>query len=226
MSPADASRAARYRLIVFDWDGTLVDSTATIATSIQWACRDLGYPEPDDRAARYVIGLGLGDAIRHVAPALAEADFRLLSERYRHHYLAREPEIPLFAGVVEMLDELRDAGCLLGIATGKTRKGLDRALTATGLTAHFQATRCADEGAPKPRPDMLLHLMSSLEVEPEETLMIGDTTHDIELARNAGVDAVAAAYGAHGAADLAVASPLAVVASVGELRRWLISGSR
>ncbi len=218
------SRVARYRLFVFDWDGTLADSTAIIAASIQSACRDIGYPEPDDRAARHVIGLGLGDAIRHVAPTLAQADIRLLAERYRHHYLAREPEITLFGGVVEMLDELCTAGHLLGIATGKTRKGLDRALTSAGLAARFQATRCADEGAPKPHPEMLLYLMSSLDVGPQETLMIGDTTHDVELARNAGVAAIAVAYGAHEAADLAVASPLAVVASVGELRERLRDG--
>src|SRR5512134_2594362 len=212
---------ARYRLVVFDWDGTLVDSTSLIATSIQEACRDVGHPVPSEEDARYVIGLGLAEAMRHVAPGLVEARFRELSERYRHHYLAREPQIPLFRGAVELIDELRARGYRLGIATGKSRRGLDRALAATGLASRFDATRCADEGRSKPHPDMLLHLMDRLGVRPEETVMVGDTTHDVALARNAGADAVAVACGAHARAALDASGALATIASVLDLRDWL-----
>ncbi len=211
----------RYRFVVFDWDGTLADSTAIIAGALQAACRDIGEPVPDDTAARFVIGLGLGDALRQVAPQLPPARYPELSARYREHYLARDPDIPLFAGARELVAGLDAAGYLLGIATGKTRTGLDRSLTQQSLAHHFVATRCADEGFPKPNPDMLLHLMDRVGAAPGETLMIGDTTHDLDLARNAGVAAVAVAYGAHGHEGLAAGAPLATVHSVRELARWL-----
>jgi len=217
--------ARQFRFVVFDWDGTLADSTALIAAAIQQACRDIGEPPPDDTTARYVIGLGLADALAHVAPGLAPERHRDLAMRYRHHYLTGDPQIPLFSGVREMLDELDGAGLLLGVATGKTRVGLNRALEQQRLGNRFVATRCADEGFPKPNPDMLLHLMDRVGVEPRETLMIGDTTHDVELARNAGVAAVAVSYGAHASAGLAQCSPLAVLHSIEELRRWLQSNT-
>src|SRR6266404_5267140 len=215
------SAPRRFRLLVFDWDGTLADSTTIIAEAIQRACRDLDLPPPDDVAARFVIGLGLADALRHVAPTLPAADYPRLSERYRHHYISREPEITLFAGAREMLDELDARGFLLAIATGKARAGLTRALVQQRLEHRFIASRCADEGFPKPHPDMLLNLMDCCGVDAVETLMIGDTTHDLELARNAGARAVAVTYGAHTLAGLADLSPLATVASVAELASWL-----
>src|SRR5208283_421621 len=210
-----------FRLLVFDWDGTLADSTAIIANAIQQACRDLELPTPDEGRARFVIGLGLTDALRHVAPGLPAADYPRLSERYRHHYLARDPEIPLFAGARELLDELDARGFLLAVATGKTRVGLTRALQRQRLAHRFVATRCADEGLPKPHPDMLLALMERCGATPDETLMIGDTTHDLELARNAGASAVAVTYGEHPSAGLEGMSPLATLASIGELAAWL-----
>ena len=211
----------RFRLLAFDWDGTLADSTSIIAGALQQACRDLGLPAPDDLAARYVIGLGLIDAIRHVAPTLPADDYVRLSERYRFHYFARDAEIPLFAGAREMLDELDARGFLLAIATGKSRAGLSHALRQHGLSGCFVASRCADEGFPKPHPDMLLALMDSVGVAAPETLMIGDTTHDLELARNAGVAAIAVSYGAHRPDGLAGLSPLATLHSIAELRSWL-----
>lgn len=215
----------RFRLLVFDWDGTLADSTAIIAGAIQQACIDLGLPVPDDAAARYVIGLGLADALRHVAPTLPTAEHPRLSERYREHYLARDPEIPLFAGAREMLAELDGRGFLLAIATGKSRVGLARALALQGVADRFVASRCGDEGFPKPHPDMLLALMERCGTEPAETLMIGDTTHDLELARNAGASAVAVTYGAHPAEGLAGLSPLATLSSMAELRAWLAANA-
>ncbi len=214
-------QARRFRLVVFDWDGTLVDSTAMIGSAIQSACRDLGEAIPDDQAARFVIGLGLADAIRMVAPALPADRHAEFAARYRKHYLHRERDIPLFDGVHELLSELVKANYLLAIATGKSRFGLDRALERSGVAHRFHATRCADEGKPKPHPEMLLHLMDCLGVVPQETLMIGDTTHDLELARNAGVAALAVAYGAHRGDGLARCEPLAIVDSIDELRRWL-----
>ncbi|HTS20219.1 MAG TPA: HAD-IA family hydrolase [Casimicrobiaceae bacterium] len=221
MPQPSPQRTPRFRLLVFDWDGTLADSTAIIASAIQKACFDLGLPVPAEAAARYVIGLGLADALRHVAPALAAEDYPRLSERYRQHYLARDPEIPLFGGAREMLDELDARGHLLAIATGKSRVGLARALASQRLEHRFSASRCGDEGFPKPHPDMLFALMERCGVEAAETLMIGDTSHDLELARNAGASAVAVSYGAHGADGLAALSPLAMVASIAELRAWL-----
>jgi phosphoglycolate phosphatase len=211
----------RFRFVVFDWDGTLSDSTAIIAHSLQQACRDLGEPMPDDIDARFVIGLGLADAIRHVAPGLPRGRHSDLAARYRHHYLARDEGISLYAGVQEMLAELDAAGFVLGLATGKTRAGLARALAQHPIGKHFAVTRCADEGLPKPHPGMLLHLMEQVGAEPRETLMIGDTTHDLELARNAGAAALAVAYGAHAPAGLQRQRPLATVHSVAELRTWL-----
>lgn len=211
----------RFGLIVFDWDGTLADSTTPIAEALQHACRDLGLPVPDDVAARHVIGLGLSDAMKHVAPALSPERYPEMGAHYRRHYLEREAAIPLFAGVRELLDELDAAGYLLGVATGKTRAGLARVLEKNGLRGLFHATRCADEGLPKPHPDMLLHLMERLEVEPWQTLMIGDTTHDLELAQGAGASALAVAYGAHPVTELARLEPVATVHSVTELRAWL-----
>ena len=211
----------RFRLIVFDWDGTLVDSTAIIARAIQLACRDVGEPAPDDARARYVIGLGLADALRHVAPGLPKERHGELASAYRTHYLGQENAIPLFAGAADLLCELQAAGHLLAIATGKTRKGLDRALTQQGVARRFVASRCADEGPAKPDPAMLLHLMERVGASRDKTLMIGDTTHDLELAQRAGASSVAVAYGAHTADGFARFAPLATVYSVAELGGWL-----
>jgi phosphoglycolate phosphatase len=211
----------RFRALVFDWDGTLADSTMLIAGALQNACVALGRPCPSEADARYVIGLGLADALAHVAPGLSADEQRALSAHYRRHYLDGEAAIPLFDGASALLEELDAAGFLLGVATGKTRAGLDRAIAAQRLVGRFHATRCADEGFPKPHPDMLLALMDRLGVQPAETLMIGDTTHDLDLARNAGAHAVAVAYGAHDVAGLESRAPLALVHSIAELKAWL-----
>jgi phosphoglycolate phosphatase len=210
-----------YDLVIFDWDGTLMDSTKVIASSLQSACADVGVPVPSERDALYVIGLNLVDSFNHVAPDLDEEGRKRLSERYRHHFLAREGEMPLYDGVVEMLSDLHAKGVRLAVATGKARRGLDRVLDATGLRRWFEATRCADEGFAKPHPGMLLMLMDITGVEPQRALMVGDTTHDLELAANAGVDAVAVSYGAHDAALLGTRPAKARCASVQELHRWL-----
>jgi len=216
-----AERPRRFRLLVFDWDGTIADSTALIVGCLKGACADLGLPVPPDVDAHHVIGLGLVDAVRHVAPTLPRERYDELSAAYRARYLAEDDEIVLFDGVREMLIELETSGHLLAIATGKSRAGLARALAQQGLADRFAATRCGDEGFPKPHPDMLLALMDRTGTGASETLMIGDTTHDLELARNAGVAALALTHGAHRLDALARLAPLATLASIAELRRWL-----
>lgn len=211
----------RFELVVFDWDGTLMDSAAMIVDSVQSAARDLGLTPPADERARHIIGLGLVDALRHAMPDLPEAQYGALVERYRHHYLSRDHELALFAGAEIVVRELSAAGRRLGVATGKSRKGLDRALASTGLDNCFHATRCADECHSKPHPQMLEELMDELAVLPEATLMIGDTTHDLLMAKNAGVAAVAVSYGAHPRQALEQAGPLYCAASVAELAAWL-----
>ena len=176
---------------------------------------------PDDVTARYVIGLGLAGAARHAVPELEPAEYPRLSEAYRTHLLRRQHEVLLFDGVPELLHELSAQSYLLAIATGKSRAGLNEALARSGLTNLFNATRCADEDQPKPHPAMLQRLMSDLVQLPDRTLMIGDTTHDVELARNAGTDALAVSYGAHDAASLACCGCLDTLHSVADLRAWL-----
>lgn len=225
MAPAGTPSAPSYELVVFDWDGTLMDSTTLIAWCIREACRDLGLEVPAESDARYVIGLGLRDSLDHVAPSLDEAGRARLAARYRDLYLAREHEAPLYPGVPELLADLKGRGRRLAVATGKARRGLERALDATGLRSWFDATRCADEGFAKPHPDMLLALLERTGVAPGRTVMIGDTTHDLELAANAGVDAVAVLYGAHDAALLETRPARARLASVAELHRWLLASA-
>ncbi len=216
-------KTRRFDLLVFDWDGTLADSTTIIAEALQRACRDMGCAVPADVDARYVIGLGLADALRHVAPHLAVEHHPRLSSYYREHYLAREPEIPLFRGARELLAEMRARGHRLAIATGKNRQGLDRTLARHDLAGAFDATRCADEGRPKPHPDMLDHLLDHFGTARRRALMIGDTTHDLEMAESAGVSSVAMTHGAHEADRFAATRTIARFDDLAQLRAWLES---
>jgi len=210
----------RYRLLVFDWDGTIIDSATTIAQCIRLAAGDLGLEVPTVEQARHVIGLGLHDALRAAVPGLAAERTADFVARYREHFRAREEEMGLFGGMRELVAALSEKR-MLGIATGKSRRGLDRALDATGLRPYFRASRCADETNPKPDPAMLRELIQELDVALESALMIGDTSHDMEMARAAGVDALAVAYGAHPEQGLRACAPRDCVASVAELREWL-----
>jgi phosphoglycolate phosphatase len=207
-------------LLIFDWDGTIIDSASAIAQCIRLAAADLGLQVPSEAQAKHVIGLGLHDALRGTVPDLPPARMPEFVERYREHFRAREDEMGLFAGMRELIADL-SAGRTLGIATGKSRRGLDRALDATGLRPYFHASRCADETRPKPDPAMLHELIAELGVAAENALMIGDTSHDLEMARAAGVDALAVTYGAHPAEGLIDFGPRGCVGSVAELGRWL-----
>ncbi|HEX4511201.1 MAG TPA: HAD-IA family hydrolase [Burkholderiaceae bacterium] len=218
---SDPPRPRRFDLVVFDWDGTLYDSTAAIVQSIQAAASDLGLEPPDDQRAAFVIGLGLRAALEHAVPGLAPERYPLMAERYRHHYFARRNDLALFPGVLDMLHALRRRNHWLAVATGKSRSGLDEALATVELRGVFDATRTADETASKPDPRMLHELMRELGTEPERTLMVGDTTHDLLLAAHAGAASVAVSYGAHAHEDFAEHRPLHVARDVAELADWL-----
>ena len=211
----------KYELVVFDWDGTLLDSAGAIVQAIQAACRDLGHPPPSDDQARHVIGLGLVDALRHAAPDLSPQHYPAMADRYRFHYLGADHRLTLFEGIPEVLAGLQSTGHILAIATGKSRLGLERALDHSGLRALFQASRCADECHSKPHPQMLEELMAEFGVASEATLMIGDTSYDLLMARNAGVAGLAVTYGAHSHDHLLEHSPLACLPTVAELAAWL-----
>jgi len=202
-----------------------MDSTAGITLAIQEAARDMGLPVPEREVASHVIGLGLYDSLRNAVPSLPIERYKDFVEHYRKHFHARQETMELFPGVPEMLQELRTREHRLAIATGKSRRGLDSALQATGLGAYFASTRCADETTPKPHPAMLLELMRESGLEARDLLMIGDTSHDLGMAKSAGVDAVAVGYGAHPLESLSAWQPRASVNNVGELRRWLAANA-
>jgi phosphoglycolate phosphatase len=212
----------RFDLIVFDWDGTLFDSTALIARCIQAACADAGAAVPSDEAASYVIGMSLMEALQHAAPGLPPERYPEIGSRYQHHYFAKRHEIVLFEGALPMLHALKQRQHWLGVATGKSRVGLDEALSSVQLKGMFDATRTADETASKPHPLMLIELMREFGTEPERTLMIGDTTHDLQLAANAGTAHVGVSYGAHDAAAFAPFAPLHIAHSLTDLHNWLM----
>jgi phosphoglycolate phosphatase len=212
----------KYELLIFDWDGTLMDSAGHIVDSIQKACADLGISVPPDRECRQIIGLGLIQALQTLLPNLAEEDYPRLIERYRHHYLGRDAEIPLFEGVYEGLRELHQTGFVLAVATGKSMIGLQRAMEYHNLGEFFSSTRCADQTHSKPHPAMVLEILDELIVQPEQAIVIGDTSHDMLMAQNAGVDRLAVSYGAHEHDDLLAHDPVALLHSFGEVRQWLM----
>ena len=210
----------KYPLIVFDWDGTVIDSPGAIVECIREASRDMGLRVPEPGQASHVIGLGLRDSLQLAVPDLPAERYQEFVALYRKHFLQREDCMPLFDGIHELLNDFSRKHTL-AIATGKSRRGLDRALEATGIGGLFMASRCADETQPKPHPAMLLALMEELSMESTQVLMIGDTTHDLEMARAAGVDAVAVSYGAHPEQALREAAPLNCFSSVNSLFQWL-----
>lgn len=215
------TRPRRFDLVVFDWDGTLFDSTGLIVRCIQSACADLGVAVPTPERASYVIGLGLRDALQHAVPDLEANRYGELAQRYRHHYVSAQNELSLFPGTLEMLGELKSRHHWLGVATGKGRQGLDEALSRAQLTGVFDGTRTADETASKPDPRMLLELIAEFGVDPRRTLMIGDTTHDLQLALNAGTASLGVSFGAHDPESFGQYGPLEVLHSTAELSRWL-----
>jgi phosphoglycolate phosphatase len=213
----------RFDLIVFDWDGTLADSTKMIVQCIREASADAGLPVPEPSAAGHIIGLGLYEAITALFGKLDEAQFQRLVERYRCHYHARDEATPLFAGVHDAIIELHKQSFMLAVATGKGRNGLNKSLQRSGLAQYFHATRCVDECHSKPHPQMLLDLMEELGVSPERTLLVGDTSYDLQMAQNANVMSLAVSYGAHSLEHLLPHGPLEHFDEFAKLNRWLLN---
>lgn len=218
-------RSRRFDLIAFDWDGTLFDSTATITRCIQKSVADVGGTVPSDQNASYVIGMGLLQALAHAAPDVPPDKYPLMAERYKHHYMAHQKDLTLFDGVLPMLVDLQSRQHWLAVATGKNRVGLNAVLQAVELQGVFHASRTADETEGKPHPRMLLELMAEFGVDPQRVLMVGDTTHDLQLARNAGCASVGVSYGAHTPDTFDALGPLHVAHSVPELHAWLLDNA-
>lgn len=216
-----AVKPERFHLLVFDWDGTLTDSADLIVASMQAACDDFGLPVPNPLEVKHIIGLGFREALAHLLPDFSPDDYPQMVERYRRHFLSLQAPIPVFPGVNETLQALHQVGFLLAVATGKSRKGLNRDFQETGLGRYFHASRCADECFSKPHPGMLLELIEEMDVAAEKTLMIGDTTHDLQMAKNAGVASLAVSYGAHPKQSLIELSPFACLDDIRELLPWL-----
>jgi len=218
-------RTRQFDLIAFDWDGTLFDSTALITRCIQLAVADVGGTVPTNRDASYVIGMGLMQALAHAAPDVPAEKYPLLGERYKHHYTQHQHDLSLFEGVLPLLAELKERQHWLTVATGKSRSGLNEALRSVELVGVFDGSRTADETAGKPHPMMLRELMSEFGVDPARTLMIGDTTHDLQMALNAGCVSLGVSYGAHEPDAFHALNPRHVAHSVQELRDWLLANA-
>jgi phosphoglycolate phosphatase len=220
-----ATRPRRFDLIAFDWDGTLFDSTQLIVRCIQSAVADVGGAVPSDKEAAYVIGMGLMEALAHAAPDVPKEMYAQLGARYRHHYTTHQNDLALFGGVLSLLGELKARHHRLAVATGKSRRGLDEALHTAQLKGMFDGSRTADETAGKPHPMMLHELMREFGTQPERTLMIGDTTHDLQMAVNAGCASVGVSYGAHEPGEFDALGPLFIAHSVPDLHGWLVENA-
>lgn len=227
MCPGDnrPMKAKNFDLIAFDWDGTLYDSTKIIVRCIQAAVKDVGGTVPTDEAAGYVIGLALSQALAHAAPDVPPEKYPALGERYRRHYSAHYNDLSLFDGVLTMLTALKARGHLLAVATGKSRRGLDEVLKTEELRGVFHSSRTADETAGKPDPRMLHELMDEFNIPATRVLMIGDTTHDLQMAVNAACPSVGVSYGAHEPDAFDVLRPLHVAHSVADLHNWLVANA-
>lgn len=214
--------ANAYSLLVFDWDGTLADSEHRILEAVRMTVRDLGLPERTAAEIRNVIGLGMKECMETLFPEESPDRYRGFIDAYREHFLSRQASpVTLFPGAAEVLGWLQAGGYTIAVATGKSRRGLDRELEESGLDTLVQVSRCADEAPSKPHPQMLHDVLELAQTEPHDALMIGDTTYDLQMARDAGVDRVAVSYGAHEIARLLEFHPLEVVDSLFVLRDWL-----
>ncbi len=218
-------RLRQFDLIAFDWDGTLFDSTAIIVRCIQDAVVDVGGQRPSDQAAAWVIGMALHEALAHAAPDVPPVKYPELGVRYRHHYARHQDDLTLFQGALPLLHELRARQHWLAVATGKSRRGLDEALRSVELLGVFDGSRTADETAGKPHPRMLHELMREFGAAPERTLMIGDTTHDLQMALNAGCASVGVSYGAHDVDGFEALRPLFVAHTMADLHDWLLANA-
>jgi len=212
----------RFDLIVFDWDGTLMDSVAKIVNCFRAALDDVGLAPLPEEAIRHIIGLGLSEAVERLLPAADRDTRERVVARYREHFLHLDAtHMPLFPGVTEGLQQLSGAGFRLAVATGKARRGLRRVLDGSAIAHLFCATRCADEALSKPHPRMLHDILAATGLPAERALMVGDTTYDLQMAQAAGMASLAVSYGVHARAHLLEHNPLACLDSFIEVCRWL-----
>jgi len=214
--------AKQYDLIVWDWDGTLADSTGMITRAIVKAAEQVGLAPLTPEAASSIIGLGLRESVEALYPGISDEQAKALATQYNVNYFAGESEIPLFAGAADTIKTLNRRGFKLAVATGKSRRGLTLALEHTQLRNYFHATRTVDECFSKPHPQMLDELMDNLVVLPERTLMIGDTSYDLQMAKNAGVDAIGVTYGAQKSDVWQDLNPVQQFDNFSALSDWLL----
>lgn len=213
----------RYKLVIFDWDGTLMDSADKIVNCMQSAARQCDMPVPSYEEVGHIIGISLKPAIKQLFNISDDALAEQLVQAYKKAFIASDSTpCPLFEGVVLMLETLKKAGCTLAVATGKARRGLDRAWAQTNTGHFFSGSRTADEAESKPSPDMLLQLLGELGFTPEEAVMIGDTTYDMQMAKTIGMDRIGVSYGVHAQVHLEALAPVALVHSIKELERALL----
>jgi phosphoglycolate phosphatase len=218
---------SHYRAVIFDWDGTLVDSLDHITASLAAAAEECGLPRRSNHELRDIIGLGLVEALQKLYPGITATKMAVLREAYSAYFF-KTVATPhsLYDGIAEVLQALSDAGSTLGVATGKSRKGLNRALASTGLERFFRLTRCADETRSKPDPRMLEEIVQELAIEPVEALMIGDTVYDLDMAARIGMPSIGVTWGVHDAAALAKFNPVRIVNEVAELEVFLADNVR
>lgn len=212
-----------YALIIFDWDGTLMDSASRIIASLRGAAVDVDLPRPSVETARSIIGLNMQDCMMAMFGDIPDAKKQAYFRQYRHHFHHPDAHhMPMYAGVIEGLDKLDKQGKLLAVATGKGRRGLDPLLAEYGLEKYFAITRCADETFGKPHPQMVLEILEFTGLDKKHAVLVGDTTYDMEMAANAGVDAIAVEYGMHPPEKLAEHDPVATFGSFTALSQYLL----
>ncbi len=209
-----------YKLLIFDWDGTLIDSQHGIVSCMKSAIHDIGLPALSDYAIQDIIGLGLYEAVSALYPGISDSQYEKLIDKYRHHFLSMEPSVP-FEGVSAALNELHLQGYTMAVATGKGRAGLERALQNIQFKHVFKATRCADETQSKPHPQMLYEILDELQVGAESALMVGDTEYDLAMAQTAGIDCIAVSYGVHEVERLHKYSPVTTLNEFQDILQWL-----
>ena len=210
-----------YQLVIFDWDGTLMDSIGQIVNALQQSCVDIGLPMPERDRAAYVIGLSIRDALQHVAPSATESQLDQLLQRYRHHYLKSENDIFLYPNALELMQILQQHHIKMAVATGKNRVGLNRVLNTSPLQSFFSTTRCADESEPKPSAAMVNEILDELDIHKSKAIVVGDTSHDVWMAKNAKVDVIALTQGAHTRHELEKSEPTLILETIGQLHNQI-----
>ncbi len=212
----------KYKLLIFDWDGTIIDSQAHIIHCMSEGIKDAGFAAPDDNAIRHIIGLSLERAAEQLMPACTQAEIETICDNYRQHFFSTGTESSgFYDGAEAILQQCVDAGYYMAVATGKSRRGLDMVLEAFDLNRLFHITRCADETASKPHPMMLEEILTDLDLTPNDALMIGDTTYDMNMANNAKMDSMAVTYGVHERTDLETTNPTYFLEDIKHLFRVL-----